>query len=232
MILKSFFTNQPINRQGVIMNHERFRAILGILPPMASINITFRHGPEGILGLATLQCFSRNGTLRIHECDGLIVAILSSNDWGGIDANRTFQVTFPILSRREEVSLRLYEYVDRVSPGQDSILSKLLSQREKMREQATLTIIDMLIPTPLAEEVSKWGFRINCGHRLWHELPQIYVYLLEGDTLLGELVLDATTGCIIEKDELTVPCTDIDTVQRRMRSLFTKYLDHLERETR
>ena len=213
------------------MNHERFRAILGILPPMASINITFRHGPEGILGLAALQCFSHNGTLRIHGCDGLIVAILSSNDWGGIDANRTFQVTFPILSRREEVGLRLYEYVDRVSPGQDSILSKLLSQREKMREQATRAIIDKLVPTQLAEEVADWGLRIDYGHRLWHELPQIYVRLLEGDTPLAELVLDATTGCIIESNQVTVPCMNVDTVQQRVCSLFTKYLDRLERET-
>lgn len=213
------------------MNLEKLKAILVLLPPLASINITFPGNAEGIIGLRRLRNLHSNSKLRIHGCERLITTILMSDDWGSIEDNRTFQVSFPLLSLREEAVTHLYDYIERVSPPQDTILSQLLSRREKMRDNANRDISEQLISIEFHREVSDWGLRINCGHRLWHELPQIYVHLLEDDAVIAELVLDATTGCIIEGNEMTVAFTDIGRAQRRVRALLTKYIERLERCT-
>ena len=211
------------------MLQEKLSAVVRALNPRAPLLVTFT-GKNNSVGILRLLQMSRDGKISLDKRDEMFLcAVVASDDWGH-DSNKKVTI-YPRLVDADNFAELLHADIECVRSASDSPLHALLTGRVKKRDEAVQNIVAACITNRVSKEVGDWGLQVVWAYEETYGLPQINLFLMNGDEICRRLTLDATTGQSMVNWREPLFVSDFGVIEGQLLEELRWYLLEIEQET-
>lgn len=207
------------------MKIETLKAMTYRHHPLQALLITLAPELDGFRMLSVLKSYADQGYVRF-ESETLVLAILSSRDWGRTGRKLTMHFVAGLLWN-EDGFLRLAENcIERIEVASSSPLNSLQSGRQKKREEAVGQIAASVITSEVLGEISEWGLTAFFHPLEVHGLHSMCITVDDDKTTVFSLFLEGWSGNLLSSSgEILCNCSSYETAQRELRKMLAKYLE-------